>query len=155
MKRFLVLAAAVSLIACNSKAGLGWTLDECIQHYGSPLADPTSDSDGIEYGFSAKGYTILVWINGGKVSRVGYNKPSLSRGEVRVLLSTNGPDAVWDDQPTKDEANNQFWWKARRNGVVVYFAMEKSVTDSATLGIWTKDDNDAHKINLNQDSSDM
>jgi hypothetical protein len=155
MKRFFVLAAAVSLMACNSQAGLGWTLDECIQHYGSPLADPTSDSSGIEYGFSAKGYAILVWINGGKVSRVGYSKLSLSTGEVRVLLSTNGRDAVWDDQPTKDEANNQFWWKARRNGVVVYFAVEKNVTDSAMLGIWTKDDNDAHKINLNQDSSDM
>jgi hypothetical protein len=155
MKRLLALAATVSVTVCNSQAGLGWTLNECIQHYGSPVAAPQPSPDGIAYGFSAKGYFILVWINGGKVSRVGYNKSNLSTGEVRFLLSTNGRDAVWDDQPTKDEANNQFWWKARRNGVVVYFAMERNVTNGATLGIWTKDDNDARKNIANEDSKDM
>ena len=115
----LILAVAVLMMTCNSQAGLGWSLDECIQHYGGALGSPKSDANGTAYGSSAKGYVISVWINGGKVSRVGYSKSNLSTGEVQVLLSANAPDAVWDDQPTKDEANNQFWWKARRNGVVV------------------------------------
>jgi hypothetical protein len=146
---------AVLMTACNSQAGLGWTLDECIQHYGDALGSPESDAYGTAYGFSAKGYVISVWINGGKVSRLGYSKSNLSTGEVRVLLSANAPDAVWDDQPTKDEANNQFWWKARRNGVVVYFAMETNITGNAILGIWTKEDNDARRNTANQDSKDM
>jgi|ERR1700722_14888942 hypothetical protein len=154
MKRLLVLAMILLILAGKSQAGLGWTLAECIQHYGKPLTTPESDNQ-TWYGFSAKEYLILVWINGGEVSRVAYTKPTLSIGEVQALLSTNAPDAVWDDQPTKDEANNQFWWKGRRNGVLAYRAVETSAMGQAALAIWTKDDDDARDAANKRNSKDM
>ena len=49
MKLLLIVAAAVGLIATvvASKAALGWTFNESVQHYGGPIRGPLLDEDGI------------------------------------------------------------------------------------------------------------
>jgi hypothetical protein len=85
MKRiFLSLLAVASLGTTNAQAGLGWTLDECKQHYGEALPLEVKPYAGrVKYAFHAKGFDILVFILNGKVSRVGYlGESALDLGQI-------------------------------------------------------------------------
>jgi hypothetical protein len=119
MKHFaLILAAAVGLItsACNSQAGIGWTLDESIQHYGQPLMGPNDVGMGCtSYGFKTKGYMIVALYRNEKVVCITYMEPSNSGGArnlrmdaldeatVKAFLAGNGPDAVWTSATTAEK----------------------------------------------------
>jgi hypothetical protein len=36
MKKILTIILTVAILATTAKAGLGWSLEECTQHYGKP-----------------------------------------------------------------------------------------------------------------------
>jgi hypothetical protein len=99
-KLALILAAAVGLMmtAQNSQAGLGWSLDESIQHYGDPTAGPADDDFGrTTYTFQAHGYAITAFFTDTKVSRIMYGDANgLDKLAVNALLSSNAPNAEWN-----------------------------------------------------------
>src|ERR1700688_1301690 len=79
MKLLLIVAAAAGLIATvvASKAALGWTLNESVQHYGGPVRGPLLDEDGIGrtfYLFKVKSCSIGAFYLNGTISRVIYTQ---------------------------------------------------------------------------------
>jgi hypothetical protein len=101
MKLLLILAAAAGLIATvvASKAALGWTLNESVQHYGGPVRGPLPDADGIGrtfYLFKDKSCSIGAFYLNGTISRVVYTQKSAFEGSTfGAFLYGNAPEVVW------------------------------------------------------------
>ena len=101
MKLLLIVAAAVGLIATvvASKAALGWTFNESVQHYGGPVRGPLLDEDGIGrtfYLFKAKSCSIGAFYLNGTISRVVYTqKKALEDSIFGAFLFGNAPEVVW------------------------------------------------------------
>src|SRR5580658_1119701 len=97
---FLILMALASLTIANSaKAGLGWSLSECQDHYGDSLQKkPTSEYGRQKYLFQTGEYKISVWLFDDLVSRIQYNRVDggiISLTEIGTLLQVNAPKADW------------------------------------------------------------
>jgi hypothetical protein len=101
MKLLSVFAATAVLIATSieSKAALGWTLNESVQHYGGPVKGPLPDKDGIGrsfYLFKVKRCSIGAFYINGKISRVVYDqKEALGNSNFGAFLFGNAPEVVW------------------------------------------------------------
>ncbi len=101
MKLLLIFAVAASLFATAvaSKAALGWTLNESVQHYGGPVRGPLPDADGIGrtfYLFKVKSCSIGAYYLNGTISRVVYTqKRALEDSIFGTFLLGNAPEVVW------------------------------------------------------------
>jgi hypothetical protein len=101
MKFLLVFAATAALISTGiaSKAALGWTLKESVQHYGGPVQGPLPDEDGIGrifYLFKVNRCFIGAFYVNGKISRVVYNqREALEDTIFGAFLFGNAPEVVW------------------------------------------------------------
>jgi hypothetical protein len=101
MKLLLILAAAAGLTgaAISSKAALGWTLNESVQHYGAPVRGPLPNKDGIGriyYLFKVKNCSIGAFYLNGTISRVVYTqKKALKNSIFSAFLFGNAPEVVW------------------------------------------------------------
>jgi hypothetical protein len=102
MKHLRIFAVAAALIAATtgtSKAALGWTLEESVQHFGEPSRGPLPDQDGIGrifYLFKVKNGSIGAFYLNGKISRVVYNqKEVLEESSFEAFLLGNAPEVVW------------------------------------------------------------
>jgi hypothetical protein len=140
--------------AANSQAALGWTLAECIQHFGSQTQRGQATTAGrMSYWFASKGYSIDVLILNGRVSRVTYISPSgFDLGGARILLVSNAPGALWTD-PEKDEADNTYRFRGMVNGEYAYSAAVSA--DGRALVIWTKADNEALEASQEDDAKGL
>jgi hypothetical protein len=123
MQNRLILAWVLAVFTAgtiSAKAGLGWTFDECKQHYGQPVSKPIgSEGKRKAHLFFSKGYNIVVWFLHDRVSRVCYGKKNgeqLSVGEVNDLLTINVPEDVEWSGPAKDEASDQYWYLGTKTG---------------------------------------
>jgi hypothetical protein len=148
-----ILTAALGLIttACNSQAGLGWTLDECVRHYGQPTSGPASDEFGrTYYDFESKGYTIFAFYTNAIVSRIAYKDDyGLDELVVKSFLSSNAPDADWESY---EDTNGNMTAHGRINGKEAYTAVLDG--DKKTLVIFTIEDaaaTDAAKLQNTKD----
>src|ERR1700719_675247 len=94
---------------CTSQAGLGWSFDECVQHYGQPTRPNSRMDDGeVMCHFSAKGYEINAYFISDTVSRIGYTADTaFDTAHVRVFLQTNGPDTTWEG-PYRDPSDGSY-----------------------------------------------
>jgi hypothetical protein len=146
MQNRLILAWVLAVFTAgtiSAKAGLGWTFDECKQHYGQPVSKPIgSEGKRKAHLFSSKGYIIVVWFLHDRVSRVCYGKKSgeqLSVGEVNDLLTTNVPEDVEWSVPAKDEASDQYWRLGTKKGegIPTYLAVQSK---QGSLCIFTDED---------------
>jgi hypothetical protein len=141
----LILSVAVVLVttAIKSLAALGWTLDECEQHYGKPT-NPSERKDGkVVYFFHAKSYSIAAFILNGKVSRVMYSTTAiLDSLQVKEFLTSNAPDADWGE-PVEDRADDSYRWEGKKDRQAIYWAALKSLGAQKILAIWTQEDDDA------------
>jgi hypothetical protein len=158
-KVILTLTALASLTVINtSKAAIGWTLNECLAHWG-PITQCVRDEDRFLFDFSYKGYTIgVLFLHdkvSHKVSRVGYAKfdsdyktLGLSFEEIGRLLETNGPGKFWAG-PVKDEASNsvRYTWKTDDGLVGVY--------NNNILCIFTDEDNNLTVQRQSKEASDL
>jgi hypothetical protein len=159
MKKILLLLTVIaSLTIANAQAGLGWTLDECKQHYGEALPFDVKPYAGrVEYAFHAKGFDILVFILNGKVSRVAYlGESALDLGQIHNLLVSNAPGVVWDG-PIKDPVSNGFRYIGTKEGSsdVVYWAQSGKSDDRDFIAIWNAEDNKAVKEQTAKDASGL
>jgi hypothetical protein len=111
----LILMAFASLTIANSaKAGLGWSLSECQDHYGESLHNtPTSEFGRQRYLFRSADYNISVWIFDDIVSSITYKKMDgslISPNEIGTLLQVNAPKADWSVEPEKDNTGIAWWY---------------------------------------------
>jgi hypothetical protein len=95
----LVTAASLTATAIASKAALGWTLNESVQHYGTPVRGPLPNEDGIGrifYLFKIKSCSIGAFYLNGTISRVVYTqKTPLEDSSFSAFLFGNAPEVVW------------------------------------------------------------
>lgn len=113
-KTLLILMAFTSMtIAHSAKAGLGWSLSECQDHYGPSLSPkPTSDNGRQKYLFHSGDYYVSVWLFDDLVSCINYqrvDRGAISASEIGTLLQVNAPKADWSTDSEKD-ASGLSWW---------------------------------------------
>jgi len=91
MKRSLVTLMAIAslTIANTAQAALGWTLDECQQHYGKPISSMEMAGFPVTT-FVYQSYRISVLVSDGKVVLSLYIKPSITDADLMRLLFANG-----------------------------------------------------------------
>ena len=108
MKKMLPIILTVTFLATTAKAGLGWSLEECIQHYGKPEytnSDPFTDL--LWYHFKTKGFEIQALLNNaGNAVGITYFSHEMSEQDINNLLAGNAPKAEWRKR-VKDD--NVFW----------------------------------------------
>jgi hypothetical protein len=141
-KTLLLLMAFVSLTIANSaKAGLGWSLAECQDHYGDSLPNtPTSEYGRQKYSFQIKDYSITVWLFDDMVSCINYKKIDggvISLAEIGTLLQVNAPKADWTVDSEKDNTGIA-WWYGQVNRDP--FAYEAKYTQDDVVNIFTRAD---------------
>jgi hypothetical protein len=115
MKRILVIAVFFTILASTSKAGLGWTLEECICHYGSIDHSDTDEpfTDLPKHHFKVKDFEITTVMNNeGKVVTITYFSHLMSEQDISNLLAGNAPKAEWkirSKEHTRSTGDEMFW----------------------------------------------
>jgi hypothetical protein len=138
----LVVMVFVSLTIANfARAGLGWSLSECQDHYGDSLYDkPTIEYGRQKYSFQSKDYFITVWLFDDMASSINYKRIDggvISQAEIGTLLQANAPKADWSVDSEKDSAGLT-WWFGRVNRDP--FAYEAKYTQDDIVNIFTRAD---------------
>ncbi len=127
MKRTLLRVLAVAFLATTAKAGLGWSLEECIQHYGKPEytnSDPFTDLPS--YHFKTKSFEIIGLPNNtGKVVGITYFSHEMSEQDINNLLAGNAPKAEWQKRVKDDHA----FWEGFEDGSRKYSARSYILND--------------------------
>ncbi len=112
MKRSLVTLMAIAslTIANTAQAVLGWTLDECQQHYGKPISSMEMAGFPVTT-FVYESYRISVLVSNGKVVLSLYIKPSITDADLMRLLFANGTG--W--APGLADSNGKSWQDAKKD----------------------------------------
>jgi hypothetical protein len=86
--KILPIILTVAILATTAKAGLGWSLEECTQHYGKPEytnSDPFTDLPS--YHFKTKDFEITVAIGSeGKAVEITYFAMVIPEEDIKNLL---------------------------------------------------------------------
>jgi hypothetical protein len=115
MKGILLIIVTIAILAGKSKAGLGWTLDECIRHYGSIDHSDTDEfsTDLPKHHFKARDFEITAVFNKeGKVVSITYFSHVMSEQDISNLLAGNAPKAEWkirSKEHTRSTGDEIFW----------------------------------------------
>jgi hypothetical protein len=111
----LVVIAGLSL-SSPSKAALGWTWDECQQHWGKPLLSERLSDGQFAGKFEAQDLLIVVWLTYGRVARVAYKANSNGFSETQLITlqkaNTISPTATWVFT-SKNESTQSYQWELR------------------------------------------
>ncbi len=112
MKRSLVTLMVIAslTIANTAQAVLGWTLDECQQHYGKPISSTEMAGFPVTT-FVYQSYRISVLVSDGKVVLSLYIKPSITDADLMRLLFANGTG--W--APGLADSNGKSWQDAKKD----------------------------------------
>jgi hypothetical protein len=156
-KTLLILMACASLtIAPSAKAGLGWSLSECQDHYGDSLQYRATREYGRQkYIFRSGDYYISVWLFDDMVSSIDYKKVDggiISPSEIGTLLQVNAPKADWSADSEKDSAG-LFWWYGQVSRDP--FAYQAHYTPDDVVGISTRADLEMVKARKASQSKDL
>ena len=99
IKKILPIILTVTILATTAKARLGWSLEECMQHYGKPeytSSDPFTDLPS--YHFKTKSFEIIGLLNkAGRVVGITYFSHEMSEQDINNLLAGNAPKAEWQN----------------------------------------------------------
>jgi hypothetical protein len=153
-----VVIAGLSL-ANPSKAALGWTWDECQQHWGKPVSSKRLPDGNLTANFEAHDLLIVVWLTDDKVARVAYKATGNSLSETQLVTlqkaNTISPTATWVFIG-KDESTQNYEWELREVpdktdwlATAIY-----AVKDNAFIVFTNADDQRARNANT-QDASDL
>jgi hypothetical protein len=101
---WLLVTIAGLFLANPSKAALGWTLDQCKEHWGQPTVAPMFTKGFYCCVFQNDGYSIVAFTKENKVVAVSYGKPSLTEDDFQRLLETEGTGWIKErpDTPTSN-----------------------------------------------------
>lgn len=153
----LILTAFASLtIAHPAKAGLGWSLTECQDHYGDSLRyKPTSEYGRQKYSFQTSDYYISVWLFDDSVTCINYKRVDgnvISPNEIGTLLQVNAPKADWSADSEKDSSGLVWWYgQVSRDP----FAYEAQYTQGGGVGIFTRADLEMVRAQLASQSKNL
>jgi hypothetical protein len=127
MKKMLLISLTVTILANAAEAGLGWSLQECIQHYGKPVytnSDPFTDL--LWYHFKTKDFEIQALLNNAcKVVGITYFSHEMSEQDINNLLTNNAPKAEWRKRVKDDNA----FWDGLEDGSRKYSARSYTLSD--------------------------
>jgi hypothetical protein len=150
------MAFASLTIANSAKAGLGWSLSECQDHYGGfRLERPTKEYGRQKYVFRTQDYYISVWLFDDMVSCINYKRVDggvISLSEVGTLLQVNAPKADWSVDAEKDSTGLVWWYgQVSRDP----FAYEAKYTPDDVVGIFTRADLEMVKAKQASQANDL
>jgi len=146
-------------LANPSKAALGWTWDECEQHWGKPLLSERLPDGELKANFAAHDLLITVWLTEDKVSRVAYQDPTrqFSTTEIVTFQKANAisPTADWVFAG-KDESTQNYTWELREDpNKTDSIASAIFIAKENTFVVFTEADNQRAKIVNNRDASGL
>jgi hypothetical protein len=128
----LILILAAGMHAVSAKAGLGWTLAECREHYKTEGTPSGKDDLGLdEYTFNAQNYVINVAFDSiGKAISIRYMTAVFGSEEIDKILANNAPHATWykDDEGSSTDHIKPVYWTGVENRVGTFFAVLTQVT---------------------------
>ncbi|MBV8377598.1 MAG: hypothetical protein JO279_11415 [Verrucomicrobia bacterium] len=154
-KTLLILIAIASLTIANSaRAGLGWSLSECVDHYGEPTQyRPTHEYGREKYLFRTPEYYIVVWLFNDMVSRIDYKRVDgdfIAPNAIDTLLQANAPNADWSVESETDSTGTAWWFGQIKRDPFAYEASYQH----GIVEIFTRADLEivnAKKLELNKD----
>lgn len=145
-KSWLTLVMLAGLVT-QSQAQIGWTLDQCQQHYGNPVSAPVKNIDpGVtQYHFKSGKLELYVRISADRhlVIAVYYSRLDrgpFSEGEIKRWLQDNGPDVTWTEHQEEPPASSdQKSWIGQRAGKTILSASYRLMEEGEgyVLNIWT------------------
>jgi hypothetical protein len=153
-KTILILTALASLtIANTSRAAIGWTLEQCLEHWG-PIIKCERVGARFLFDFSYDDYIINILLLHGKVSKVGYAKLD-SKGElqgldiedIRKLLEGNAGEKTWSE-PVKNEASSSIRQTWTAEGLC-------AVYDNKVFVVMTEEENVLAKKDRTEKASNL
>jgi hypothetical protein len=119
---FVAILIATALVTKTALAGLGWTLEECKQHYGEPTRTQSHALGLMEYFFSVKDFIIEVETDPkGKVGYITHERSPIDDELATQLMQQNAPKATWE--LGSSATPNIKVWLGLENGTNKYFAM--------------------------------
>jgi hypothetical protein len=134
---FLTLMLVAGMHAVSAKAGLGWTLAECREHYKTEGTPSGKDDLGLdEYTFNAQNYDINVAFDSiGKAISIRYMTAVFDDEEIDKILANNAPHVTWykeDEGSSTDHSKPVYWTGVEKTGnqkgVRTFFAVLTQVT---------------------------
>jgi hypothetical protein len=119
LKTFILTIALATAAAFECQANIGWSLKECIAHYGKEVTPPVWHKGNTIHYFHYQNLKLEAWISDetNTVTQVSFWKPDrkeLSIVEVSKLLDENGQDADWILQ--KQAASGLVQWIGQVQG---------------------------------------
>jgi hypothetical protein len=128
-KTLIVSVAIWTVTAIAAQARIGWTLDECIRHYGPRFTRYEPAPGWVTYDFlRQEGHFVSVGIFNGRVRGIMYGYSELSLDEVLRLLAVNIPEGcTWEKTSYKIDDRGAFVeeWDAGTYEIAFYFPSEK------------------------------
>lgn len=134
MKKALLVACTIVLLASVSAyARIGETLEQCIERYGDPLKNDSSNAM-----FSKAGVYVYAHFFEGKADMITFRKieedvlerpVELSQTEINVLLSSNGQGHEWAKQNSPSMDSD---WKTDDGKVLAHYTFMDHVLIVAT-----------------------
>ena len=147
MKNSWFVAIGLLAFAVHSRAQIGWNLDQCQQHYGSPVSAPVKNIDpGVtQYHFKSGKLELYVRIseNTHLATAVYFSKRDhgpFSGAEITGLLRANGADLNWTEHQAEQPASSdQKSWIGQRAGKTILSASYRLMEEGEgyELNIWS------------------
>lgn len=145
-KSWLTLVMLAGLVT-QSQAQIGWTLNQCQQHYGKPVSAPAKniDPDVVQYHFESGKLELYIRISTSThlVTAMYYSKPDhgpFSDGDIKRLLQDNGADLNWTEHQEENPASSdEKSWIGQRAGKTILSASYRLMEEGEgyVLNIWS------------------
>lgn len=146
MKKASLALAALIILCAQGNAQIGWTLEECKQHYGKLVSEPTKNIDpGVtQYHFKSGAFDLYVRISASShlVTAMYYSKldrSPFSMAEISRLLKENGAGLNWSEQKEEQPvSSDQKSWIGEKNGKTILSASYRLMEEDEgyVLNIW-------------------
>jgi hypothetical protein len=114
----MLTVSTLLLIQRTSQARIGWTEDECREHYGKEIDIGRADGTLYEV-FHVGNLNINLSFLGGKVAHISYVKVGEDQGkefsdeEIKDLLQQNGNGCVWKPEGEKG-SSHKAWYESSK-----------------------------------------
>lgn len=147
VKNYWLVAIGWLALAVQSDAQIGWSLEQCEQHYGKPVSAPVKNIDPsvTQYHFKSGKLELYVRISADTHQAMAVYYSRLDRGpfsdsEIKQLLQQNGADLNWTTHQEENPASSdEKSWIGQRAGKTILSASYRLLEEGEgyVLNIWT------------------
>jgi hypothetical protein len=130
-KLMIITAATAFAMAANSKAQIGWTLNQCRKHWGRESSiehhyldeSHTTSSTIYVFGFGSQIEKEVTFDQQGKVNDVYYSDWFADEELLKIpALLAREEGVTWETDPDKSVTSRHHYWIGKKDGVVVFHA---------------------------------